>query len=153
MRGLKEDSEEAKCREFVQLLNQKAIAEPPRYHYMGLIRELTGDDFPDCQVKDRLTGKELKVELTGLTLDWVPPEQQNMLVLQRRLGYELRGKGYEVYRINLQTRNFTTHPLANLDKSTLDDVCRTATRFFIERRDWLIERVNIPIVLEVSSPF
>lgn len=128
----KTEVEESKCREFVDEFNRLAGCE--QYHYIGLVGELTGEEFPDCLIQDCQTGEELQVECTQFSLDWMAAERANMNALAKRLAYQLKSLGYQQYDIFLQTRNPFVHPLQRLKRADIVDLVRAVKQFLTDQK-------------------
>lgn len=126
------EEEESKCREFVIQLNQRAGHE--RYRYVGHLSELEGKEFSDCLIMDRRTGKELHVECSRYSPDWMTVERSNMQMLERRLANDLGNIGYENCAIFLQTRNWHNHPLQKLNRSGVEDLARGIKQFLVDHK-------------------
>lgn len=126
------EEEESKCQEFVFELNQ--LAEHERYRYIGHVSESGGKEFPDCLIKDRRTSKELHVECTRYSPDWMNVERANMQLLEKRFAFDLRNIGYENYAIFLQMRNWHSHPLQKLNRSGVEDLARSIKQFLVDHK-------------------
>jgi len=126
------EEEESKCREFVAELNRLAAHE--RYRYVGRVSELEAKEFSDCLIMDRRTSKELHVECTRYSPDWMSVERSNMQMLEKRFAYDLANIGYENNTIFLRTRNWHSHPLQKLNRSGVEELARSIKQFLVDHK-------------------